>query len=298
MSSVATQRDVVARHPVRTVVDAHVHFWDPAQLRYPWLDTIAALQHRFLPADYSAAVGDLPVGRCVAVEANCLPYEAERELELFEELADGDARIAGVVAFVDLTDDVARAERLGCIASRPGVKGIRQNIQGQPAGFALQRTFVEGVREVGRNGLTFDLCVAHHQLEEAAALVARCPGTQFVLDHCGKPPIRAGTREPWGSDIARLAAHDNVCCKLSGLLTEADAAAWSADELRPYAEHTVDCFGIDRLLYGSDWPVLTLAGDYAGWFRFTAAFTESWSDDERSRFYAGNAARVYRLSPG
>ncbi|HEY7236326.1 MAG TPA: amidohydrolase family protein [Gemmatimonadaceae bacterium] len=265
------------------IVDAHVHFWDPAAFQYPWLDDLPTLQRPFLP-------GELPVEQCIAIEANCLPEQSDREVQWFEHLAVSDPRIAGIVAFADLTEPA-----LDCLTNRPLVKGIRRNIQGQPRGFALQRAFVDGVRGVGARGWTFDLCITHGQLGEAIALVEQCPDTQFVLDHCGKPAIRRAERDPWRQELARLAAHENVCCKMSGLLTEADVAHWSADDLRPYAEHTVECFGIDRVLYGSDWPVLTLAGDYASWFDFTKHFTETWSDPERRSYYAENAARVYRL---
>jgi len=278
-----------------TIVDAHVHCWDPATLSYAWLDALPTLQRPFLPTDYDIAVGELPVTRCLLVEANCRAEEALREVAFFDRLGASDARIAGIIAFADLTAPATLGRTLECLTGYPSVKGIRHNIQGQRRGFALEATFVEGVREIGARGWTFDLCITHDQLGEAIALVERCPDTQFVLDHCGKPAIKTPASEPWRRELARLAAHENVCCKISGLLTEADLAHWGEAELLPYAMHTVDCFGIDRVLYGSDWPVLTLAGDYASWFDFTAHFTDSWSDHERRCFYAENAARVYRL---
>ena len=281
--------------PVAMIVDAHVHFWEPGTLEYPWLNGLPALKRPFLPSDYSAAVGDLPVKNCVLVECNCLPEENVREVALFERLARTERRVAGIVAFADLTQPHTLEARLDTLTSTPRVKGIRQNIQGQPRGFALQRAFVNAVREAGRRGLTFDLCVTHDQLDEAIALVEQCPDTSFVLDHCGKPGIRAGVRESWQRDLARLASRENVCCKLSGLLTEADLTQWREEDLLPYATHVIDCFGIDRVLYGSDWPVLTIAGDYADWFGFTARFSAGWSEPERQRFYAENATRIYGL---
>ena len=278
-----------------TIIDAHVHCWDPTTLRYPWLDALPTLRRPFLTTDYALSVGDLPVARCLLVEGNCLAAETLREVAFFDHLGTSDARVAGIIAFADLTAPATLERTLDCLTGYPRVKGIRQNIQGQPRGFALQPAFVDGVREVGNRGWTFDLCITHDQLDEAIALVEQCPNTQFVLDHCGKPAIRARATEPWRRELARLAAHENVCCKISGLLTEADPAHWREDELLPYATHTMDCFGIDRVLYGSDWPVLTLAGDYASWFDFTAHFTLSWSDNERRSFYATNATRVYRL---
>lgn len=281
------------------IVDAHVHFWDPAELHYPWLEGVAALERAFLPRDYAAATGQIPIGRVVFVEANCRPDEAQREVEFVERLVREEPRVAGIVAFADVAQGLrARHSGLGktleVFARAPLVKGIRQNIQGQPAGFCVQRPFIEGVRAVGRRGLVFDLCATHDQLQEVTELVGQCPETRCVLDHCGKPAIRDRSFASWSADIARLAAHENVCCKLSGLLTEA-GDAWCPEDLLPYAARVVECFGPERVLYGSDWPVLTLAGDYRTWYGCTERFTRGWSAGERSRFYGDNAARVYGL---
>jgi L-fuconolactonase len=280
--------------PVRLmIIDAHVHFWDPAALHYPWLEETPSLVRAFLPSDYQAATGEIPIAKIVFVEANCLPGDTLREVALVERLAESEPRIAGIVAFADVTD----ARALGDLARRPKVKGIRQNIQGQPAGFCLRQVFVEGVREVGRRGLTFDLCATHDQLREVAQLVRQCPDTRFVLDHCGKPAIREGERraEAWRGNTGALAEQANVACKVSGLLTEAAPEGWTDADLIPYADWVVRCFGEERVIYGSDWPVLTLAGSYGDWYGFTQRFTAAWSAAARSCFYGGNAARVYRL---
>jgi len=284
--------------PVR-IVDSHVHFWDPEVLHYPWLTGVPPLHRAFLPRDYAAATGQIPIGRMVFVEANCRADEAGREVEFVERLVRAEPRLAGIVAFVDLAQGIGtRGSGLGktldALSRSPRVKGMRQNIQGQPAGFCRQPAFVEGVREVGRRGLVFDLCATHDQLGEVVDLVRDCPDTRFVLDHCGKPAIRDRGFEAWSADVTRLAAYENVCCKLSGLLTEA-GATWCVEDLVPYAARVVECFGSERVLYGSDWPVLTLAGDYGSWYGFTQRFTQGWSVAERSGFYADNAARVYDL---
>ena len=277
------------------IIDAHVHFWDPGGIHYPWLRSVPALDRAFLPSDYAAATDGTAITQLVFVEGNCRPEEAPRELEWVERLAQVEPRIAGIVAFADLTDPSARDRALEAVSSCPRVTGIRQNIQGQPAGFALQPAFVEGVRAVGRRGLTFDLCVTHEQLREVTDLVRRCADTRFVLDHCGKPAIRHGRLEPWRADMACLAAQENVCCKLSGLLTEAEPQRRRDEDLTPYAASVVECFGTERVLYGSDWPVLTLAGSCGDWYGFTERFTSGWTAAERRRFYAENAIRVYAL---
>ena len=278
----------------RSIIDAHVHFWDPAELHYPWLEGVPSLGRPFLPSDYGAATGEIPIARVVFVECNCPPEEAGREVAFVERLAQGEPRLTGIVAFANLADSETIDRQLDALSACHSVKGIRQNIQGQPAGFCRRHAFVEGVRKVGRRELVFDLCATHDQLGEVPDLVRDCPDTRFVLDHCGKPAIRDRCFEPWSAALARLAAHKNVCCKLSGLLTEA-GERWRPEDLLPYATRVVECFGPERVLYGSDWPVLTLAGDYRDWYGFTERVTQGWSATDRSRFYGDNAARVYGL---
>jgi L-fuconolactonase len=282
------------------IVDAHVHFWDPAALRYPWLHEIPSLDQALLPADYRRATGEMPISRIIFIEANCRPAEAQREAAWVERLAEAEPRIAGIVAFADVAQGLGPGgsglgRALDALARSPRLKGIRQNIQGNAAGFCLRQAFVDGVREVGRRSLTFDLCATHDQLGDVVQLVRQCSDTRFVLDHCGKPAIRDQRPEQWRQDIVALAAHENISCKLSGLLTEAGPEGWSDDDLLPYAECVVESFGAERVMYGSDWPVLTLAGSYCDWYGFTERFTAAWSAAERSGFYGDNASRVYSL---
>jgi L-fuconolactonase len=274
------------------MVDAHVHFWNPVGFQYDWLSGMPALNRAFLASDYAAATARLGVDSIIFVECNCLPSENVREAEWAEQL---NAPIAGVVAFADLTDVAGLAPTLDRLQRLASVRGIRHNIQGQAQGFCLQTAFVAGVREVGRRGLTFDVCVTHDQLDDVVQLARRCPETRLVLDHCGKPAIRSALREPWQTRIAELAGYENVWCKISGLLTEADATYWREEELLPYAEHVVSRFGTARVLYGSDWPVLTLAGRYVDWLGFTRTLTASWSAADRQLFYHDNAINFYGL---
>jgi predicted TIM-barrel fold metal-dependent hydrolase len=232
----------------------------------------------------------------VFVEANCAPVESAREIAFVEELAVREPRIAATVAFVDLLDERGREEALERVARSGRAVGVRHNIQGQPAGFCLREEFVRGVQEVGGQGLTFDLCITANQLTEVTELVRRAPGTQFVLDHCGKPAIRDDAFEPWAADLTRFARqHGNVFCKVSGLFTEARPEQWTYDALHPYLDHVLHCFGPSRLMYGSDWPVVTLAGGAAAWNDLIGRFTAGWSDADRQRFYADNAIRFYGL---
>lgn len=277
------------------MIDAHVHFWDPAVLEYPWLDTLPALQRAFTPVDYASATVGTAIERIVFVECNCRPAQNLEEAAYAERLAKVDPRVSALVAYVDLTAAAERERVLDVLSRLSLVKGIRHNIQGERPGFALQREFVAGVHAVGRAGFPFDLCVTHDQLADVIGLVAQCPDTCFVLDHCGKPAIRDGVLEPWRTQLGTLAGFDNVCCKLSGLFTEAAPGQYAAGHVGAYASHVIDAFGIDRVLYGSDWPVLTLAAQYHDWFDFTQRFTDGWSANDRQSFYHDNAARFYGL---
>jgi L-fuconolactonase len=276
------------------VVDAHVHFWDPGAFEYAWLGALPSLERPFLPRDLGP-FADGSVDAALFVEANCSPAQSAREIEWVERLLDDEPRIAGIVAFVDLLDDAHRASALARVRRSPHVIGVRHNIQHQPAGYALQAAFVRGVQEVGALDLPFDLCVTADQIPEAAALVERCPDTRFVLDHCGKPAIADGAFESWARDLEHLARHERVACKLSGLLTEARADQGDATALRPYLEHARTCFGTSRLLYGSDWPVCTLAGGERRWRAIVDEVSAEWTDAERAALFAGTATRVYGL---
>jgi L-fuconolactonase len=276
------------------VIDAHVHFWDPALLSYPWLDAVPALAGPHLPADY-APLADGSVDGVVFVEANCAAGESIAEVAFVDRLAAQEPRILATVAYVDLLDETGRVVALAELASSGRVVGVRQNIQDRPASICRDGAFVRGIQELGGLGLTFDLCARASQLAEVAELVRRCPGTQFVLDHCGKPAIRDEAFAPWAADLARVAAHAHVCCKLSGLLAEARPEQRTEDVLRPWVEHVLAAFGVGRLMYGSDWPVVDAAGGVAAWRALTDRFVASWSAGDRRRFYADNALRFYGI---
>ncbi|HEU4720684.1 MAG TPA: amidohydrolase family protein [Gemmatimonadaceae bacterium] len=277
------------------VIDAHVHFWDPAVLRYPWLASEPALAEPFRPRDF-APLASGEVDAVVFVEANCAPEQAADEVAWVERLADGEPRIVGIVAYVDLLDEARRGAALERLGRTSRVVGVRHNIQHQAPGFALQPEFVRGVQAVGAVGRAFDLCITADQLGETVALVERCPDTTFVLDHCGKPAIRDDAFDAWARELEHLARHDRVACKISGLLTEAREEQRSAPALARWIGRARECFGVSRLLYGSDWPVSTLGGGAERWRSIVNDLTATWPESERRALFADNAARVYGLS--
>jgi L-fuconolactonase len=187
-------------------------------------------------------------------------------------------------------DDLVR------LAQIPLVRGVRRLLQSEADdAFCLRPDFVRGVRRLARFGFSFDLCVFHRQLANATELVRRCPEVRFVLDHIGKPAIKEGRLEPWRAELKALAALPNIWCKVSGLVTEADWAKWTAADLRPYLEHVRACFGPERLMFGGDWPVSTQATDYPRW---VATVDELWCGcppAELRRLYVANAEQFYQI---
>jgi L-fuconolactonase len=282
--------------PAFPLVDAHVHLWDPARLRYPWLAGVPPLNRRHAPAEFRAACGAVEVGKLVFVECGCDRAQSFAEAEWVSGLAATEPRLRGIVAHVSLEKGDAAETDLARLAVLPLVKGVRRLLQEEKDdAYCLRPDFVRGVQLLPRFGFSFDVCIQHRQLAAVIALARQCPEVRFVLDHLGKPGIRAGLLDPWRAELRMLAALPNVWCKLSGLATEADHAKWTPAHLRPYLEHALACFGPDRLMFGGDWPVSTLATDYPRWVATVDEALAGLTAAERRRIFAGTAEAFYRL---
>jgi L-fuconolactonase len=183
---------------------------------------------------------------------------------------------------------------LAVAARHPLTVGVRRNLQDEPSGFIAAARMVEGVRRLATHGLPFDVCVREHQLKELIELVDHCPAAKFVLDHLGKPGIRQRRHQPWFDDLSALARRPNVVVKLSGLTTEADIERWRPADIVPYLHHGIDVFGPQRCMFGSDWPVATLATTYQRWVELVADVIADLSDAQRMAIWADTARRIYR----
>ena len=280
------------------VIDTHAHFWDTASLNYPWIERGSVFDRAYTLGDYRNASREAAIRRMIFVEADADSSCSLREAQWVQQLSVEDPRIQGIVARVSLSGSRTALADLDAMSAIPLLKGIRDNIQNHSAGFALQAAFIDGVREVHKRGMHFELCLKHHQLEETIELVRRCPEGSFVLDHCAKPGIHRGLREPWRAQIRELAALANVVCKISGLVTEADWESWTPEQILWYAQEAAEAFGPQRIMFGSDWPVNEVAGGFMKWFRLAESLCADWSQTDRESFFSGNAIRVYRLKPG
>lgn len=278
-------------------VDAHHHLWRLAD-GYRWLDAaeLTPIRRDFAVADLRDALRSAGVARTVLVEAG---RESAAEVTEFLAIADQTPEIVGVVGWAELTS-VGLAGTLARHLAGPGGRwlvGVRSQVQHRPDPDYLRRADVQaGLATVAAAGLAFDLVVRVDQLPAAAAAAAAVPQCRFVLDHLGKPAIAAGEYEEWRARIAPLARQPNVVAKLSGLVTEADWAAWTVDDLRRYVAAAVELFGPDRLMFGSDWPVCLLAASYD---RVVEALTDALgplSPAEATAIWSGTATRAYRLA--
>jgi L-fuconolactonase len=294
---VATELPCAASMQDSPLIDAHVHFWDPGILAYPWLRDVPAIAEPHTPSVMRAEAGpDMP-RQLVFVQAECERARALDEVAWVEGLACEEPRIAAIVAFAPVNDGPRTRDALATLAARPLVRGVRHLVQDDPDPDLCRRpAFVEGVREVGRLGFCFELCVRQAQLAAALDLVRACPDTCFVLDHGGKPEIRSAGVDPWRAHIDALAARPNVVCKLSGLVTEAGPIGASLQALQPYVDHLVSAFAPDRLLFGSDWPVLKMASGYRPWLALARELLRALSPAAQSAVFSGTARRTYGLS--
>jgi L-fuconolactonase len=278
-------------------VDAHHHLWDPGRRAYPWMDeSVAAIRRPFGIEDLEAAAGPQGFGQTIVVQAVSSVEETE---ELLAVAAASD-RVAGVVGWVDLAGPEVAAT-LDALRARPGgeaLVGVRHQVHDEPdPDWLLRDQVTDGLAAVAAAGLVYDLLVRERELPAARAVAERLPELTLVLDHLAKPRIRQGATEPWAGELAALARHPNVACKVSGLVTEADWNAWTPAQLVPYVRHAAEAFGPERLLFGSDWPVCLLAAGYAE----VVAATEEALDRSgvgpagRDTVFGANARRLYRL---
>jgi L-fuconolactonase len=277
------------------VIDAHQHFWNLSRNDYPWLTPDAVPIYRsFEPADLEPELVRFGIDRTVLVQA----ADSAADTAYMLELADRHPWIGAVVAWVPLEEPDRAARDLERLATHAKVRGVRHLIhQEADPDWLVRDRVLAGLEAVAAFGLSFDVVAEFpNHLRHVPTVAERIPDLNLVIDHLAKPPIRSGERSTWDQELARAARYPQVTAKVSGLNTAADPANWSAADLAPYVAHAVDCFGPDRLMFGSDWPVLLQAGDYGRVWRETAALLAGLPAADRAAILGGTAARVYRIA--
>ena len=272
-------------------IDSHQHFWKFDPIRGAWIDaSMEKIARDFLPEDLKPLLDQSKIDGCVAVQAD----QSETETDFLLDLAGRYDFVKGVVGWVDLRSPQL-SERLEHYCNNSFFKGVRHIVQAEKDGFMLQESFLKGIQQLKDFNLTFDILIFPHQLEEAVALVKKNPEQAFVLDHIAKPYIKDKKIDQWAKHINQLAVHQNVYCKLSGLLTEADWNHWQEEDFTAYLTVIMKAFGADRLMYGSDWPVCLLAGSYPHVVRIVENFISSLSTDDQKKIMGQNAHHFYNL---
>ena len=272
-------------------IDSHQHFWRYTPAEYPWMKPEWPIRRDFLPEDLAIEMAGVDIHGCVAVQAQQTVAEARWLLSL----ADRHDFIKGVVGWVDLQSPRVE-EQLAELSTHPRFVGVRHVVQDEPDDdFMLRPEFLRGLARLKEFDLTYDLLVFPKQLPAAIEVVERLPEQSFVLDHIAKPFIRDGTLEPWRELIRELAQAPNVWCKVSGMVTEAKWRGWQPDDFRPYLDVVFEAFGIGRLMFGSDWPVCTLAGSYEQVRKLVDEYAEQLPPAAHAKLCGKNAVTFYQL---
>jgi L-fuconolactonase len=274
------------------IIDAHHHLWRYNSHEYAWISPEMAVLHAdFLPGLFEEEMRSAGIHCSVLMQTR----QTIEETTWMLDLAGASTAIAGVVGWLPL-DSPEISALLQPFSSRTKLKGLRHIVQDEPE-LLLSPAFNEGIAALTHAGLVYDIVVHAPQLPIAVEFVKKHPRQSFVLDHCGKPEIGSGSFATWRDDLLRLADHENVACKISGLATQAPNANWTLDDLRPYLDVVFEAFGPTRLMAGSDWPVCLLASSYTKWWSALREWSSTFDDSARDDIFSATAKRIYRLDP-
>lgn len=272
-------------------IDAHQHFWQYNPQRDRWInEEMSMLKHDFLPENLLPVLQQHQFDGCVAVQAD----SSEKETTFLLELAEDNAFIKGVVGWLDLCNENIDV-RLNHFSKYKKLKGLRHIVQAEPDGFMLQKEFQHGISALEKHDFTYDILIFPNQLEEAIELVSKFSKQKFILNHCAKPYIKDNKITIWKKNLEKLARFKNVACKVSGLTTEANWNSWNQKEIQPYLDVVFKAFENDRLLFGSDWPVSLLAGNYTETVGLIENYIQQFSKTEQQQIIGLNAINWYNL---
>ena len=275
------------------MIDSHQHFWQLGRFDYPWMsEDLGVLYRDYLPADLAPILQRNSVEKTVLVQASNSIAESQWLLEL----ADANSFIAGVVGWVDLMS-TGLDEQLDALCAHSKFKGVRHLVESEPADdWLVQPAVLKGLKNLASRGVSYDLLVHTRHLKHVPRLAESCPELALVIDHMAKPPIARNEIKEWSQAIAPLGGYQNIHCKLSGLVTEANWNSWRTDDLRPFVDCALEFFGADRIMFGSDYPVCLLAASYNRVLDSFQELLKDLNDTDREKIFSKNAAQFYRLN--
>ena len=272
-------------------IDSHQHFWKYDANRDSWIDdSMKILRKDFLPSDLEPLLQENNIEACIAVQAD----QSEEETKYLLKLADENDFIKGVIGWVDLKKwDLE--ERLTFFCKNKKFKGVRHILQDEANDFVFNNKFQKGISILNKFNLVYEILICPAQLINIISLVNDFPNQIFVLDHMAKPNIKDQKIDTWQKDITTLAKADNVYCKISGLVTEAHWKDWKPEDFKPYLDIIFASFSVDRVLFGSDWPVSLLAANYDEVLKIINDYIRNFSDEDKNKIFFKNAVKVYQL---
>ncbi|HCX23439.1 MAG: amidohydrolase [Flammeovirgaceae bacterium] len=272
-------------------IDAHQHFWQYDPVKGAWItDEMQVIRQDFMPGDLKPLLDSHDIDGCVAVQAD----QSERENEFLLELTEQNTWIKGVVGWLDLkADDLT--DRMEHYQQYDSFKGVRHILQAEPEGFMTDPKFIKGVAQIGASGMTYDILTTENQLEEAIDFVKALPEMPLVIDHISKPNIAQASYDHWAKHMLKLSEFQHVNVKISGMITEADWKEWRVKDIKPYVDFCLENFGPERLMYGSDWPVCLIAGEYDQVIYAIKACLAELSISEQEAIYGKTASLFYKL---
>ncbi|MGN6530356.1 MAG: amidohydrolase family protein [Ginsengibacter sp.] len=274
------------------MIDAHVHFWKYNKTKDAWItDEMQLLQRDFFPADLEPVLKENDVEGIVAVQAD----QSENETHFLLQLANKNPLIKGIVGWVDLQNKNLE-NKLVYWSQYPLIKGFRHIVQAEPHGFLLKEAFLNGIKSLQKFGFTYDILIYENQIKEAVEFVKKFPNQKFIIDHCAKPSIKNKHIVEWKNGMNDFSKNENVYCKVSGLITEAKWNDWNEKDFYPYLDGVFDSFGTDRILFGSDWPVMLLSGNYGKWKKLLENYMKQFSEEEKQNVFGKNAIKFYNLN--
>jgi predicted TIM-barrel fold metal-dependent hydrolase len=275
--------------------DTHLHIVDRKRLDYPWLSGAGPLNRDNLYEDYARDARRCGISNVFHMEVDVAPQRMEDETEYVRNVSQrSGSLIRGAIAACR-PEEPAFPEYLERSLANPFVRGFRRVLHVAPDDTSQRPLFRENIKRLASTRLTFDLCVFPHQFARILTLVDLNPDVRFVLDHCANPSIRDGMSEQWRKGVTEFGRRPNVIGKISGVIAYGDLDNWTVESIRPYVEHTIDSFGWDRVVWGSDWPVCTLGGGLTPWVAATHALTIGCSAEEREKLYQANAKRIWSI---
>ncbi len=274
-------------------IDSHQHFWKYDPVKHSWInDEMSVLQQDYLPSDLKTIYKEANIDGCIAVQAD----QSEKETDFLLDLAKKNDFIKGIVGWVDLRSDTLE-DRLKHYSNYKIIKGFRHVVQDEPdPDFIIGAQFKKGIALLNQYGFAYDILIFPHQLEASLKLIEEFPEHRFVIDHIAKPKIKDQIVDGWQTTIQAIAKHKNVYCKVSGMVTEADWINWRHEDFVPYLDIIFKAFGNDRIMYGSDWPVCLLGGNYSKVKGIIDQYISYFSEEDKQKIMGRNAIQFYKIS--